>query len=272
MKWLTDWLERRRRRHLERILIPAAIWDAVASRWLARYHLSADELARLREMASLFLEEKSVSAGGSAPSGLPTDEQCVVIAALACLPVLELGLAGYDGWYEVILYPETFIVHHEEVDESGVVHEREAELGGESWGHGPVILSWSDIESRDVEEGYNVVFHEFAHKLDMLSGGPNGRPPLHEEMDAAEWARVFQAAFDELRADIDRGRPTWLDPYGAENEGEFFAVVSEEFFELPLALRDHQPALYEQLRRFYRQDPAARVSGRRSLPSLQPLP
>lgn len=260
MKWLHEWLEERRRRHLERILIPADLWRSVSARWLSRYHLSTDELTRLRELASRFLEEKSISAGGADHSRPPSDEQCVVIAALACLPVLELGLAGYDGWYEVILYPETFVVHHQEIDASGVVHERQAELGGESWGHGPVILSWSDIESLHVEEGYNVVFHEFAHKLDMLSGGANGRPPLHAEMDAAEWTRVFQTAFDELRADIDHGRSTWLDPYGAENEGEFFAVVSEEFFELPADLRAHQPALYEQLRRFYRQDPAARIA------------
>lgn len=256
LTWLRDWLGSRRDRRIERILVPSDLWTRVTERWLGRYGLSPDELVRLHRLASEFLDQKTISGAGMAP----TDEQCAVIAALACLPVLELGLDGYDGWHEVILYPETFVVHREEVDEFGVVHEGDAELGGESWGQGPVILSWADILSRDDDEGYNVVFHEFAHKLDMLSGGANGMPPLHRDMDPATWTATFQRAFDALRADIERGAPSWLDPYGAENEAEFFAVASEEFFELPDELQAHQPELYDQLRQFYRQDPVARLT------------
>jgi Mlc titration factor MtfA (ptsG expression regulator) len=102
----------------------------------------------------------------------------------------------------------------------------------------------------------NVVIHEFAHKLDMLDGIADGRPPLHPGMDARAWRKAFDEAYEGLCDAVERGRDTWLDPYAAEHPSEFFAVVSEAFFEDPGETRRRYPEVYDQLKLFYRQDPA----------------
>ena len=155
--------------------------------------------------------------------------------------------------------PGEFVVRgREHVDEAGVVHIVDDVLSGEAWEAGPVVLGWEDVAASDQAQGYNVVVHEFAHKLDLLDGAVNGVPALHREMSVADWTTTFQADYDELVEQIDRGEEPWLDPYAAEDPGEFFAVCSEYFFELPLDLLVRYPGLYRQLAAFYRQDPAAR--------------
>jgi hypothetical protein len=119
---------------------------------------------------------------------------------------------------------------------------------------GPVVLSW-DALARDPE--INVVIHEFAHKLDMLNGTADGLPPLHPGMDRAAWIRVFDQAYEGFCDAVDRDKDTWLDPYAAEHLSEFFAVISEAFFREPRETRRRYPDVYDQLRAFYRQDPAA---------------
>lgn len=134
-------------------------------------------------------------------------------------------------------------------------------MTGESWLAGPVVLSWADAEMRGDEHGYNVVIHEFAHKLDMLNGEANGFPPLHAGMDRGAWSRDFSAAYEDCRARLERGEPARIDPYAAESPAEFFAVLSEVFFEIPDAVLAEYPGVYRQLAAFYRQDPAARLPG-----------
>jgi Mlc titration factor MtfA (ptsG expression regulator) len=183
----------------------------------------------------------------------------VCIAAQACMLILNLDLDWYRGWHEVIVYPDEFVADYEYVDEAGVAHHVREPMSGESWLAGPVILSWADAGRPDAGGGYNVVIHEFAHKLDMLNGDANGFPPLHSDMSRAEWSKTFSAAYDAFCLHVERHRQTAIDPYGAENPGEFFAVLSEAFFEIPLAVRDDFPGVYGQLAAFYRQDPAARL-------------
>ena len=145
----------------------------------------------------------------------------------------------------------------EDEDEYGVVHESHEPHAGEAWLQGPVILSWAEVaQMRD--DGVNVVIHEFAHKLDMLNGDANGYPPLHSDMDRNRWSGIFSAAYDDFCDRVDREQPTAIDPYAAESPGEFFAVVSEAFFELPETVRESYPEVYKQLVAFYRQDPYAR--------------
>ncbi|MDZ7686070.1 MAG: M90 family metallopeptidase [Gammaproteobacteria bacterium] len=122
-----------------------------------------------------------------------------------------------------------------------------------------MVLSWEDIDWQE-DEGYNVVLHEFAHKLDMLNGDADGLPPLHRDMSRARWSEVLGAAFDDLSQYDEADPDAWMDPYGAESPAEFFAVASEAFFDTPAALHATRPALYEQLRAFYRQDPRQRLS------------
>jgi Mlc titration factor MtfA (ptsG expression regulator) len=245
----------RRRRRLERARIPEAEWRATVANLPVLVGLTSGELERLRDLATLFLAEKALDPAG----GLElTPEMGPLIATQACLPILNLGLDCYRGWSAVILYPEGFLVHHEYTDPNGLVHSVHRPLIGEAWERGPVILSWADIVDTLDQPGLNVVIHEMAHKLDMLTGAINGLPPLHRGMTARNWSRAFTTAYDHLCRQVDRGRLTALDPYAADSPAEFFAVASEAFFETPAVIADTYPAVYIQLRAFYRQDPLAR--------------
>jgi Mlc titration factor MtfA (ptsG expression regulator) len=149
-------------------------------------------------------------------------------------------------------------VREEWHDDDGIVTEEERVLAGQAWDVRRIVLSWEDVTGRSGgEDAYNVVIHEFAHYLDHEGGGLDGTPALGGRAEHARWAEIFQAEFDALRAAVDRGQPTLLDPYAAEDEAEFFAVASEAFFEAPGRLREGHPALYGQLRDYYRLDPAA---------------
>jgi MtfA peptidase len=238
MGWLTDW---RRKRVLAKHRMDDALWPRL--KFLPRSQ-------KLKELALLFLAEKQFTP----VHGLQlTDAMRVSIAAQACLPILELGLDWYSGWKGVVVYPGDFRVRRTEMDEDGVVHEWDDELAGEAMPGGPVVLSW-DAAAHDPY--MNVVIHEFAHKLDMLDGVADGRPPLHPGMDARAWRKAFDDAFQGLCDMLERGRDTWLDPYAGEHPSEFFAVISEAFFEDPRETRRRYPDVYQQLKLFYRQDPA----------------
>lgn len=249
MGWLTDW---KRKRVLRRYRMDETLWKKVLRRLPFLAALSAAEQEKLKSMVLLFLAEKEFAG----THGLEvSDAMRVSIAAQACLPILELGLDWYGGWRGIVVYPGDFRVRREEVDEHGVVHEWDDELAGEAMPRGPVVLSW-DASAHD--PNMNVVLHEFAHKLDMLNGEADGFPPLHAGMSRAAWKQALEHAYQGFCDAVDRGRETWLDPYAAEHPSEFFAVISEAFFEDPEETRRRYPDFYEQLRLFYRQDPAAR--------------
>lgn len=217
--------------------------------------LNAAEIARLRELVTLFLHAKQING----VHGLDvTKEMQVMVGAQACILILNLGLEYYDGWAEIIVYPGGFIRDFEYVDEDGVAHHVKEAAAGESWLSGPVILSWEDAADAESGEGYNVVIHEFAHKLDMLNGDANGYPPLHAGMNRQAWAEVFNEAYARFCNSVDAGEETVVDPYAAQSPAEFFAVVSEAFFEMPIPVKQHFPQVYEQLALFYGQDTAQR--------------
>jgi len=250
-RWRKQWLLRRYR-------IAYRLWDTVVEDALVPYRLDGHELHRLRELASQFLRDKVINGAG----GLEVDAYMrTVIAAEACLLILNLGLEFYEGWRETIVYPDSFMVAREGQDDAGVIHQGHAALDGEAWGRGPVILAWEDSRPGAYPHGpgSNVILHEFAHKLDMLNGAANGMPPLHADMDRGAWARIFTRANAELHKQIARHQVTHIDAYGAESPAEFFAVVSEEFFEQPAQLHTWHPELYQQLSLFYRQDPLKRL-------------
>ena len=219
--------------------------------------LSLEEQGRLRELAILFLHEKRFSAA----HGLTlTDPMRLHVAVQACTPILNLGIEYYRGWSEIIIYPAGFVPRHQYTDELGIVHQGDEPYAGEAWLQGPVILSWADIAEAEYPDGVNVVIHEFAHKLDMLNGGANGYPPLHKEMNRQMWVQVMSVAYEEFCGRVDSSEDTAIDPYASESPAEFFAVMSEAFFELPDVVQDEYPAVYEQLARFYRQDPLLRLA------------
>ena len=251
MGFLREW---RRKRVLKSSRIDEALWARVASRLSFLRGLSEEETKRLKELVVLFLSEKEMHGA----HGLKlTDEVRLSIAAQACLPILSLGLDTYHGWVGVIVYPGEFRVRKEETDENGIVHTFDEELAGEAWPGGPVILSWEDVDL--AERGYNVVIHEFAHKIHMDGAGDSDYPAARAGMDPAKWRKTLEQAYERFCGEVDAGRPTFIDDYASEHPAEFFAVMSEAFFTESAVLARDWPELYAQLAVFYRQDPAGRA-------------
>ena len=261
LAWFKRW---QRMRYLRETLISASDFTQALGRTPACTGLDDEAQARLRELVTLFLREKVFEAVGHAKLAL---QDRLLIAVNACLPILNLGIDAYDEWTTVIVYPDEFIVGYEEQDETGVVHSGRDLRTGEAWERGPLVISLRDVHAQTAWEGYNVVIHECAHKLDMRNGAPNGFPRLHRGMSARRWSEVFTQAYEDLRGRIERNEETPIDDYAAESPAECFAVFSEYFFEAPHRLRDAYPGVYGQLVQFYRQDPIATSMGSHSIDS-----
>ena len=250
--------------------ISDALWDDTLASLPFCARLNAEERQRLRALCDALLAEKEFTAAGDLEL---TDVMCASIAVQGCLPILNLGLSCYRDWVGIIVYPDEFIVPRKIEDEFGVVHEYDDIASGEAWDGGPLLISWHDAQMAG--EGYNVAIHEFAHKLDMLNGEADGIPPLPPGVSHPQWEETLFSAYDDFCAKVDAAEQylddssdgdiapldtldTLFDPYAAESPAEFFAVMSETFFEAPDLLRAEYPAFYALLCRFYRQDPAAR--------------
>ena len=211
--------------------------------------IDADRDRRLRALVAEFLRDKTIT---------PLQElrlnqvQQLRLAMLCCLPLLEFGREGLHGWSQLLVYPQAFRVQRNHMDAHGVLHEWDDELIGEAWERGPVILSWADVRA-DIAapaDGFCVVAHEIAHKLDALDGAMDGTPPLPRDWQR-QWARDFQRAYEALCADVDAGRETAIDPYAAESPEEFFAVCTEHHFSDAATLHAAMPEVAAHLRRFY---------------------
>ncbi len=260
------------------IVIPDPLWADTLAQLPCLARLAPAQAERLRQLAGQLLASKQMEAAGGLEL-TPTIE--VAIAAQACLPILELGLAWYRDWTSIIVYPGEFLVPRSHADESGVVHEFTEPLSGEAWDGGPLILSWADaqLSSGELGQSYSVVIHEFTHKLDQLNGEANGTPPFDPRLHPGLTPRLWQAglgeALERFRAELDHIEaeiPADVDPdssaadryyahlpldaYAAQDEAEFFAVSSEAFFIAPEPLQAAFPDWYALLARFFRQDPA----------------
>ena len=254
---LFDWFGGQRK-----TAVADSLWAQMLSALPFLDTLAVDEKKRLKTLVEQFLADKEFSTAG----GLElSDEICVAIAAQGCLPILELGLTAYRDWVGIVVYPDEFVVPRRVEDEDGVVHEYDDVLSGEAWEGGPLIISWHDAQMAGA--GYNVVIHEFAHKLDMLNGEADGMPALHSGMTPDEWDAVFLAAYDDFCRRVDSGEETVIDPYASDDPAEFFAVLSENFFELPDVVDREYPELYALLRTYYRQDPLSRLTKASTAPS-----
>lgn len=256
LKAIRNWREQRA---IERHAIPDALWQLTLLRYPFLAQRSAEDLAELRRLCSLFLAGKEFH--GVAGFEV-SDEIAVAVAAQACLPVLRLGLGWYDGFVGIVMHAGEVVAQRRYEDEDGIVHEYDEELAGEAMEGGPLMLAWQDIAVSDdpaefgADAVYNVVIHEFAHVIDMRDGLADGVPPL----DAAErerWIEVIDAEWETFCQRVDAGEDTLIDPYGAEAVEEFFAVAVEAFFVAPAAMRTEEPAMYALLAGFFKQDPAA---------------
>ncbi len=247
---------RRFRAYLTPPPLPDPLWrEALDACPLAR-RLDHARQGELRELVGVFLARKRFHALAGAEL---TPLHQLLIAMQANLPVLRQGPRALRGWREILVYPGEFKVrrsHHD--DHSGVVTESDDVLIGEAWERGPLVLSLADVQL-DLEQpwdGFNVVVHEIAHKLDMLDGPPDGVPLLPPHIPRRQWIVAFQRAFDHLSNDVARGRDTLIDPYAAESADEFFAVVSELHWSQPGVLRRADAAVAELLTAYYGPSPA----------------
>ncbi|MGD9418466.1 MAG: zinc-dependent peptidase [Verrucomicrobiota bacterium JB025] len=187
-----------------------------------------------------------------------TEEMIITIAAQASLLVLHRDGTPYPELRTVYLYPTTFSSVQKRVDPIGIVTEGEVSRLGESWSSGTVVLAWDSVAhgARDLLDGQNVTFHEFAHQLDHEDGPTDGAPPLPSRAAYRSWAKVFSENYDDFLDQLETGKRTLLDPYGATNPAEFFAVATETFFEKPRQLKKKRPDLYQKLQSYYQLDPA----------------
>lgn len=252
--FISNWLDRR---IITRSGITPGQWDNAFASLPLLHSLTMDEKNTLRELAILFIDRKAFE---GAHDLVVSQAMVLIIALQACLPVLKLGLGGYDGWSSVIIYPAGFAPKRVITDEYGVEHHVQNNIAGESWQRGPVVLAWDETARSGIIDGQNLVIHEFAHKLDMQNGVANGFPPLHADMDPGIWVAALSAGYDDFQYKCTRRKTIGIDCYGASSPAEFFAVMSEVFFERPDIIQQHYPEIYDQLRQYYRQDTLARLN------------
>ncbi len=257
--WFTN---KRREKILEGAVVTDEAWVELKSQHPILEGLSEEEQQKLKGFILLFLAEKQILF----KEGMEEDEGVTwSIAVQACLPILNLGFGWLDGWKTIYVVPDDFEhTGYEEVAPNAWLATDDT-AAGEVMPLGSIALSLPDIEASGWCDGYNVVIHEIAHKLDELDGSFDGRPPLHEGMDRDEWAKIMRSGFESLAERVKRKKGNrrtalYMDEYGEESIDEFFAVATETFFEKPADLKKGYPDVYDQLVLFYKQDPAARLA------------
>jgi Mlc titration factor MtfA (ptsG expression regulator) len=251
---MLGFMKERRRRNLRERAFPEA-WIAHLKKNFPQYSmLATGDREELHRRVQVFLGEKRFE---GCEGFEITDEMRVTIAAQACLLILHRESDYFPELHSIVVYPTTYVVEAEEVDETGIVTEFADDRSGETWEQGSMVLAWDEVieGGRDLDDDFNVVFHEFAHQLDLENGDIDGIPRLESKEHQASWLRVFGESFDSFRKEVRRKKRTPIDPYAAEDAGEFFAVSVESFFERPAALRKSYPELYAELGRYFRQDP-----------------
>jgi len=246
-KWRRNWLANRR--------FPDQ-WLAIVERNVPLYRrLPPEDKKELQRHILIFTAEKKFE--GCAGLEI-TDEIKVTIAAQACILLLHRKTDYYPGLHSILVYPQSYLVRKTQHLVGNLLVEGPDIRLGESWHRGSVVLSWDDVRrsTSDIHDGHNIVLHEFAHQLDSSAGKGDSTPVVQRRSTYVTWARILQKDYQKLRRDVSCHHNTLLDAYGATNPAEFFAVATEYFFERPKELRRFHAELYEELKRFYQQDPA----------------
>ncbi len=257
-----NWLTNRRRKKLNAAPFPV-LWEEIIRRNVAHYCMLEDgERSHLQALIQVFIAEKNWEGAG----GLElTDETRVTISAQACLLLLGVRHNYYQNVKSIIVYPSTVIPtrRNRGFFENAITPvELEQPIIGQAFLRGPVIIIWDAALSggRHPESGHNVIYHEFAHKMDMLDGAADGTPPLRNRAEYRDWVQTCTREYLRLKQDILQGRKSFLNDYGATNAAEFFAVATEQFFDQPRLMLEHAPDLYRVLQEYYHQDPLDRLS------------
>lgn len=247
-------LRERRREKLRRKPFPEE-WKATLEHDVPLVRrLSPEDRAELYGHIQVFLAEKRFEGAGGFEM---TDDARLAVAGQACILLLHRDTDYFSRLHSIIVYPAEYVARNRDQDENGVVWEEEEERAGESWSLGSLVLSWRDVveDRENPDTDLNVILHEFAHQLDGERGDMNGQPPMTDAELKQEWASAMLEAYEDLARQVDAGRNTALDPYGAEDPSEFFAVASETFFQQPRRLQAVYPKVYAVLSRYFQQDP-----------------
>jgi Mlc titration factor MtfA (ptsG expression regulator) len=257
---LFSWWRRRRRRGLVARPFPDD-WEAVLKTNFPRVERLGGEGGRkLRGDIQVLVAEKN----WEGVFGLEMDDEVrVTIAAQASWLVLGRDVSCFDNVLSILVYPDAYSAPEQFTISNGIVIEGRSQRLGEAWHRGPVVLSWPDVlrGGRNPGSGRNLVFHEFAHQLDMLNGRHvDGTPPLDSAELTERWRTIVSREYQQLQVDCRYGRSRLLDCYGATNPGEFFAVATETFFQQPVRMRRRHPELFQVLCDYFRQDPAERIT------------
>ncbi|MFA5293584.1 MAG: M90 family metallopeptidase [Phycisphaerae bacterium] len=247
------WFKKWRRNRIASRQFPSHWLRIIESNVPLYNRLPVADKTELQKHILVFIAEKHFEGCG----GLKiTDEIKVVIAAQACMLLLHRKTDYYPGLSSVLVYPHAFIANRAEYLPGGVIAEGPQVLLGESHSRGSIVLSWDDVRhgAADVNDGQNVVFHEFAHQIDSSSGRGDDSEVLKNTSSYIAWARVLRKDYELLRQAAQRNNPAFLNKYGAIDPAEFFAVATEFFFEKPTELKQVHPDLYNELKKFYHQD------------------
>lgn len=259
---MLNWFRERRRKKLTQAAFPSS-WEEIIRRNVAHYcMLDENERSHLHALVQVFIAEKNWEGAG----GLElNDEIRVTISAQACLLILGLPHNYYRNVQSIIVYPSTVIPPQRKLGSFENINSPvniEQPILGQAFVQGPVIVVWDAAlrGGRHPESGHNVIYHEFAHKLDMLDGAADGTPPLRNRTEYKDWILVCSREYQRLKRDAVKGRKSFLNAYGATNEAEFFAVATEQFFDQPRVMLEQAPDLYRVLQEYYCQDTAARMN------------
>ncbi|MDH5544425.1 MAG: zinc-dependent peptidase [Gammaproteobacteria bacterium] len=244
----------RRRKQIKDASFPAKWKNVLLTQW-PLYREIPDLLKEgLHQRIQLFIQEKQfVGCDGFQI----TEEHRLLIAAQACLLVINKPYEYFDELKSILVYPSAFIVKHNRQLANGTIAEEQNVNSGEAWETGKIVLSWDDAYAGmiNIKDGENVVIHEFAHLLDHTNGTANGAPLLEHAKNYDVWSKTFQTAYNRLLHNLHTGEKSVFNPYGAASPGEFFAVASEMFFERSRLFQSEEPELYQELVRFYAVDP-----------------
>ena len=247
-------VEKRRARLRQQPLAEGA--EDILKQRVGLYSLLPDDLRQqLHGHINVFLDEKRFLGLGGQEI---TPEVAVTIAGSACMLLLNRRATYFPGSSTILVYPTVYEADH--VDSDGMIEtHRRSKRAGESWQRGPIVLAWSSVEhgAANAGDGYDVVLHEFAHKLDEENGVMNGQPILHVDGHYEEWAEVLGREYEAFAGRVARRKNKVMDEYGLTSPVEFFAVATESFFEKGWSMQRRLPELYDQLRKFYAVDPAS---------------
>jgi len=251
------WFKSRRRKKILARACPKQWMEYLDKNVTTWSQLDRQQQQQLIQCVQIFVAEKRFEGCGGMQIN---DEVKVTIAGQACMLLLGIEHDYYRNVKDIVVYPSGYKVPTESINSQGIVEPDTIHALGQAWLDGPVILSWDNVRRGgfDPRDGHNLVYHEFAHKLDMLDDLINGTPPMANRKQYDHWAEVMTAAFERLQQQHERGRATLIDQYGTTNEAEFFAVATECFFEKPTQMLRKHPDLYDALHQFYKQHPAER--------------